>query len=1044
MNDILNVIASVTDTLTGLEYNRTVVVKVVGQKYHLEFYNHHGMLKPSLNFSAQAHFLNSVEVLVLHTLYDSPSGSYVQIHRYNSFAEVGIPFQLSAESNYPLTELHYVVTTRGHVVSAGTVTSGSFSLTPEESWTPMAYLVVFNVRPDGEIVNDAARFPVHQLPRDKVSLSWGQVTARPKEDVSLIVIVTDPQALVGIRVVDKATECLQSGNDLTEVAALGELDEENMDQNNIPSLMGDPFSAFTACNLMVLTDAILPGDIGHGRSYAGQGMAPEPRGCRNSPETWIWLETNASKSAITSLQVTVPDRSTSWFASAFVVSDNLGLGFTSTPVQLSVSRDFVLSLDLPPYIIRGERLVLEVQLFNNLEQHLSAIVIVESSEWFDFIFAGDEMSSTAGARIVSMQNRDSVTVLFPIRLKALGMAPVTVRAISAHDSDEVTGMVLVKSEGVEKTFSMSVFLEMAPFEQKYDREFTFTFPPNVMPGSKRVEVAIVGNILGPSLAGLDNLILLPGGCGEQNMINFAPNIYVLEYLTNTGQVDDNLYSRAIGYMATGYRNQLNYRRIDGSFSAFGSSDSSGSTWLSAFVLRSFLQARPFMVIEDAVLNQIASWLVAQQGPDGVFAEPGRVIHTEMQGGLDGPVSLTFHSDGPAGGPDNLYGSMVSKALDFLESKVNEGISSDYSLCLVTYALSLSQRNSAKTALAQLLQRADMQDGVPFWNSPVGGLSPSWQPSSIDIEMAGYTLLSLFTQFKVVEGLALMKWLSQQRNHLGGYGSTQDTIVALQGLSLYAGFSGSAAIDLNITVIAMGSNAFSTFHINSINSLVRQSQEISILETGKDIHLNVSMEGRGFAMFQLNVFYNVDSSLPPVKRSVASQGEAFELDILVNDDDLDHLTLTVCFRLREGLGINQTGMAILDVGLLSGFRMVEDGVEIDDFVKKVETPHGKIILYLDSVNTSQVCIEIPTERDFKVAGVHEALVVVYDYYEPRRQTAQVYNSELMKRASFCSFCGHNCSNCGEKPVVSSASITSSQRHRVASLTCALVIVATFIH
>lgn len=64
--------------------------------------------------------------------------------------------------------------------------------------------------------------------------------------------------------------------------------------------------------------------------------------------------------------------------------------------------------------------------------------------------------------------------------------------------------------------------------------------------------------------------------------------------------------------------------------------------LSAFVLRCFLQARPFISIDTHVLQTAAAWLGARQGADGRFEEPGRVIHTELQGGLDGPVSLTAY------------------------------------------------------------------------------------------------------------------------------------------------------------------------------------------------------------------------------------------------------------------------------------------------------------------------------------------------------------------------------------------------------------------
>lgn len=60
-----------------------------------------------------------------------------------------------------------------------------------------------------------------------------------------------------------------------------------------------------------------------------------------------------------------------------------------------------------------------------------------------------------------------------------------------------------------------------------------------------------GDILGPSINGLEGLIRMPYGCGEQNMINFAPNVYVLWYLNATGTADPETTARAIAYMTTG-------------------------------------------------------------------------------------------------------------------------------------------------------------------------------------------------------------------------------------------------------------------------------------------------------------------------------------------------------------------------------------------------------------------------------------------------------------------------------------------------------------
>lgn len=51
----------------------------------------------------------------------------------------------------------------------------------------------------------------------------------------------------------------------------------------------------------------------------------------------------------------------------------------------------------------------------------------------------------------------------------------------------------------------------------------------------------LGNLLGPIVnttiqGGLERFLVMPGGCGEQTMRSFSPNVYVFEYLMNTNQV----------------------------------------------------------------------------------------------------------------------------------------------------------------------------------------------------------------------------------------------------------------------------------------------------------------------------------------------------------------------------------------------------------------------------------------------------------------------------------------------------------------------------
>lgn len=99
-----------------------------------------------------------------------------------------------------------------------------------------------------------------------------------------------------------------------------------------------------------------------------------------------------------------------------------------------------------------------------------------------------------------------------------------------------------------------------------------------MQGSESIEASVVGDFLGPTIINLENLIRLPTGSGEQNLVHFVPNLIILEYLINTGQLTQPIQKQAVEHLEISYQEQLSYKRPDGSFSAFGKTDEKGSVW----------------------------------------------------------------------------------------------------------------------------------------------------------------------------------------------------------------------------------------------------------------------------------------------------------------------------------------------------------------------------------------------------------------------------------------------------------------------------------
>ncbi|NXW12871.1 CD109 protein, partial [Circaetus pectoralis] len=1005
------------------------------------------VLSDTKTLRVQAEFLSSRTDIGVYDVFSSPSQTYLQVKTKSQDIKAGKPFELSIASNKPVREFHYLVLSKEQIMAYGTKAAKTFTLTAENSWAPSACILVFYVDELGVVVNDAFTVPIQPVLDNKIKISWSKDKVKPSEKVSLKISTTEPGSVIGLAVVDKSTKLLGESSDITEDSVFHELNLYSTVQY-FPLVRGS-FGVFQKCSLWVSTDAILEEDKEH---FLYGGMIPIEDGFGDGmpvskngppdfsnlyvrthfPETWLWIDTKTRSDTDTTMEVTVPDTITSWVASAFVMSENSGLGVTTAPVELEAFQPFFIFLNLPYSVIRGEQFILEVNIFNYLKEEAEVTVILDMNDAFEIILTSNEINATENQQSISVPSEDGKTVQFPIKPKQLGEIPIKVTAISSAASDATIQKVLVKAEGLEQTYSQTVLLDLTGNKpQAVSKTLDFTFPSDVVSGSERVQVTAVGDLLGPSINGLSSLIKMPYGCGEQNMINFAPNVYVLQYLTKTRQLREDIKSKAVSFMRKGYQRELLFQRDDGSFSAFGNEDPSGSTWLSAFVLRCFLQARPFIDIDQDVLMDTAKWIVRHQKLNGEFHEPGKVLHSDLQGGTNNPVTLTAYiMSSLLGLPDKQHAYVIKSATNFLEDKLEEGISDNYTLALVTYALSWAKSAKAKEALNILNQRAEHQGDFRFWVTPASEISDSWQPRSIDIELAAYALLSHFHQDRLVEGIPIMKWLSQQRNHLGGFSSTQDTVVALQALSLFATLTTASKTEMDVTVTAPSLKMPETFSIDTRNRFLLQTKEIA---PAQPMTITVAAEGTGFAVFQLNVIYNTKHTDQRL-RSVRKQ-EAFDLNVGVKDDkdDKNHLTLNVCTRyLGSGTAPN-SGMVLMEVGLLSGFSVSPDFIPLDNTVKKMEKDNGKVNLYLDSLNETQVCVDIPAVRDFKVANIQDASVTVVDYYEPRRRAVRSYNSEVMQSITPCDFCESDCSLCHRD-----GSPALLQHSSLASLFCVLFV------
>lgn len=165
----------------------------------------------------------------------------------------------------------------------------------------------------------------------------------------------------------------------------------------------------------------------------------------------------------------------------------------------------------------------------------------------------------------------SAKVLFKLIPLKLGEIPIRISAetldtnvcasnrivdTTVTAADILVRKLRVEPEGVKNSYTMSEFI--CPRDSPYTK-FNLRTPKNLVEGSIFTKVSVIGDIMGSSLSNIDELLAMPYGCGEQNMLKFAPNIFIMNYLNHTNQVTGEIKDKALGYMRSG--NIINHRTI---------------------------------------------------------------------------------------------------------------------------------------------------------------------------------------------------------------------------------------------------------------------------------------------------------------------------------------------------------------------------------------------------------------------------------------------------------------------------------------------------
>ncbi|XP_073821630.1 LOW QUALITY PROTEIN: thioester-containing protein 1 allele R1-like [Musca autumnalis] len=950
----------------------------------------------------------------------------------------------TVNSSKPMSYLDYNVIARGNIVKSVHIELPdmpkiyNITLTPELVYAPRFSIYVYYVDEHGEYHYTEDTFYIDYELQNKINITAAE-QVKPGQEVALK-IKTAPNSFVGLMAVDQSALLLRSNNDLRAHEfswAIGSYTTRTPDQGGYSYYPGTIAGCITLTNADYFYNwttpeymTIMPHSGLELSGFQGSlNRGPISELCnvlesdevfggietiqvrKDFAETWIFdnIESTGDKEEF-SWSKKIPDTITSWMLTGFAMNSEKGLAVTSDKTKITTFQPFFISIRLPYSVKRGEVINIPALVFNYLDKTLDVEVTLDNMDnEFEFTEVTNEViGDQRRTKMVKVPAMGAAGVSFIIRPKVLGNVMLKYTAVSAVAGDAVHKSMKVVPEGVTKYGNRAYFVNLNK-DSEMKSSFELELPTEMIPDSQHVEVGVVGDILGPVVNNLDNLVRLPTACGEQTMSTMLPNYLVMKYLEITKRLTPTMETKLRYNMENGYQRMLNYRHTDGSFSSFGprkigDHPINGSTWLTAYVTRSLLQMEEYIKIDPKIIENSFEYLIKQQANNGSFTEKSQGFFYMSQANhvsLTSSVLLALLENKSYA---EKYSGEIQKALDFI-SENSDKSESLHAQAIAAYTLNKAQHAKASEKLEKLNALMKTDGDRKWWSYTDRPLSHRWwwHVYSRDVEISSYALMTLLNQPSpnMDEILPIIRWLIAQRNSYGGFSSTQDTVVGLQALIQFAKLSDYQPANMVVDITSKGGamEKQETIHLNEENDILYQIVEMP----DKIKSIDFTAKGTGTAMVQVAYQYNILEKEQPSFTITSEKHKTAQKSWLIMD---------VCVEYTgEGEASN---MAVLEINTPSGYVVEDESLATIKEVKRVSNVELKnanslLVIYFDHLYKGQkTCVLYEAIRAHAVAMQKPAVIMVYDYYDSTRKATDFYEIET----KLCDICEgeEECAKC----------------------------------
>ncbi|MBN1389284.1 MAG: hypothetical protein JXA22_01435, partial [Candidatus Thermoplasmatota archaeon] len=451
------------------------------------------------------------------------------------------------------------------------------------------------------------------------------------------------------------------------------------------------------------------------------------------------------------------------------------------------------------------------------------------------------------------------------------------------------------------------------------------------------------------------------GCGEQSMSTLSVDILAYDQ-AQEGDIKAEDLLRFEQICTQGIQHELMYlvdgKNDPGRGIVWFPGDQDVHPWLTSWGLLTFQDAIDAgFVIDPKIISDMQLWLSKQQESDGSFRFPDWGLYETTNPILQAKkVSTTAYISRALlySGYDRSS-SIITKAMSYISGNVraSENWDDPYTLSLALIALEMgrgdTQTRSDLASRISELARTD-ENGDIYWSTDNSMISDGesgyygrWSNGKT-IECTGYAIMALEARGGYM-GITqkAVSYLLNHRSNLGGFSSTQDTVVAFQALKSFGKFS---IESMDITVDVNGETV-DTVHMD------KENKDMTFLidlrgHLANTMEVKLASKGAGNVMYQVYL----EQYLP---WNIIGEDEPPELDLQVTYDTTsikvnDHINASV--ELTYNGDAVQVRMVVIDLRAPVGFSFEASDFEAIDeqgIIDFFEISDRQCLVYIESLD-----------------------------------------------------------------------------------------------